>query len=264
MRHDGQNPFPVDQVFSRQQLREQTAIPDDVVGFWIKEELLIPLPAAPREHRRFSYEQLNVAVILNAMRSLGANIGVLRAFAQGLQHGIRIMRQRNIAYNDVIDIEDLHKLLFRRTKDVEIPVFDQHGKFIEYNLTYYEDEIIDYWRKFNQIAHDERKDFLIKIAKSLNVYDMRWLYICSDLFNPNILDFERSDESFWLAWLNEDGEADIEPTYEGSSVTRYPDSAAFYVPFVKLIRGLWPDRIVELEEPKPDAVLCDAKVGDVS
>src|ERR1043166_9025313 len=115
-------PYPVDELFSRQQVQMLTGIPDDVLGFWMKEGLLVPEAGERRQHRRFRYVQLNIAVVLNAMRSLGANVGVLRSFSKLIQSGIVIAEASGLDRKQLDHGIDLARMLnrFRRGEVVEV------------------------------------------------------------------------------------------------------------------------------------------------
>ncbi len=80
-----QIPYPPKGLFSRKQVSKHTGISDDVLGYWLKEDLLVAEVQEDRKHRRFSYVQVNIAAILGQLRTHGANIGQLRSVATKLQ-----------------------------------------------------------------------------------------------------------------------------------------------------------------------------------
>lgn len=81
---------PTNIPFVRGQVAELTGLSDDVIGYWIKERLLVPEAASAGKgrHLRFDYLQLYVAAVLREMRAYGANIEALRGLAGLLQKSI--------------------------------------------------------------------------------------------------------------------------------------------------------------------------------
>lgn len=77
--------YPPQGLFSRKQMSELTHISDDVLGYWMKEDLLVSRVQKDRKHRRFHHVQVNIAAILGVMRGHGANVGQLRAVSTILQ-----------------------------------------------------------------------------------------------------------------------------------------------------------------------------------
>ncbi|MBD8552361.1 MerR family transcriptional regulator [Sphingomonas sp. CFBP 8764] len=155
--------YPVAQVFSRQQVAERVGIADDVLGYWMKEGLLVPIPLeGARRHRRFAYQQLHVAGLLNELRKFGVNIAGLRGFAALLQRGIAVGSQfamhcsaldiaaslsrllHRYAAGEVVEVsagltydEDMKLILAGRSSETRRPAIDELEIILEYGRSDY-------------------------------------------------------------------------------------------------------------------------------
>lgn len=103
--------YPVDSLFSRQQVAERSGVSDAVLGYWLREGLIRPVgPMAgePRKHRRFDFVQINIAVVLSELHRYGASIDGLRSFAAMLQLGTEIGRSlASLDYQYLVDVIDM-------------------------------------------------------------------------------------------------------------------------------------------------------------
>ncbi len=155
--------YPVAQVFSRQQVSERVGVADDVLGYWMKEGLLVPIPAdGQRRHRRFAYEQLHVAGLLNELRKFGVNIAGLRGFASLLQRGIAVGSQfdmhcsaldtaaslsrylHRFVAGEIVEVsaglsydEDMKLILAGRSSETRRPATDEMEIILEYGRSDY-------------------------------------------------------------------------------------------------------------------------------
>lgn len=247
MSNDSNNCYPVDETFSRQQFCERTGIADDVVAFWIKQGLVLPLPAAPRSHRRFSYEQLHIATVLNAMRSLGANIGVLRAFADALQSGFRVINENTaLDYMKLRAAGALTLSLDRFSKGEAVRVFEYAGKNSGFREAVDEADVIRGWLDAERAQGADSS--LAKFAKSLSPFQARALNWAMWLTDPSNLEMDNHQDSQWVAWLDENGEPQIVSPNAFVLWENGGPTAAFYINVPALILRLWPERIEAARE----------------
>lgn len=235
--------YPTEETFSRQQVQERTGIADDVLAFWIKQGLLVPMPAEPRAHRRFSYEQLHIAVVLNAMRSLGANIAVLRKFSAALQDGFHQWYCSELDDNSMRVAHNLSEMLHEFTlgKQVRIPVSPDDWE--RTGIATSEQEIIQGWLWIE--AREGATPDIAEFAKSISYRSAQSIAWARWITEPSFLYREEgsADSSAWIAWI--DGEGAAQFADENEDILHKDDGplAAFFIPLRRLIRRLWPDRL---------------------
>ncbi|MFY7819754.1 helix-turn-helix domain-containing protein [Novosphingobium sp. B1] len=243
--------YPASRLFSRQDLQAATGISDDVLGYWFKEGLLAAVPASNRSHRRFQFDQANIAVVLEAMRRLGANIGVLRKFAEILQHGKAVASEANELDHMVARLcGDLARILGRFDDGHTVEIYNEEWLKSARDGNHDLDipslrpaksrqEIIDDWLYINAREGDVKA--ALPFATSLTSYDAFCFDAYIDLINPEIVGERLPDWNWvWLTWIDQSGKARI---YSGedaspSLVTDMPVSA-FYISVSRLIRPLW-------------------------
>jgi DNA-binding transcriptional MerR regulator len=75
-------------TFTRGNLTTFQGVDHDVLQYWFREDLLIPEPAEPRKHRRFSESEAKIAALLGEARILGLNLQALRGLASGIRGAI--------------------------------------------------------------------------------------------------------------------------------------------------------------------------------
>lgn len=61
-------------LYRRAELVELSGAPDDVVGFWLRNDLLQSYVSGDRKHRRFQENELKFAMLLGEMRAYGMNV----------------------------------------------------------------------------------------------------------------------------------------------------------------------------------------------
>lgn len=238
MSDSGDSPYPVHETFSRQQVQSLTGVADDVLGFWIKQGLLVPVPAERRMHRRFGFEQLHIAAILNGMRSLGANIGTLRKFSEGLQHGMRLRRSQTLSDRQMklatYLVEKLHS--FGSGEPVKVVAENE----LDLRLAQSEADLVERWLADNR--REGADEALITYAKSLSPYDGRWLAGALNLIDPWHLTSTNEGGWVWVAWIDESGAAQFEDAEVAAELADNMPNAAFFLAVGRMIRALWPER----------------------
>lgn len=235
--------YPVNETFSRQQVHERTGIADDVLAFWIKQGLLIPLPAERRAHRRFTYQQLHIAAVLNAMRSLGANIGILRKFAAALQDGFVTWSDSGLEPEALWPAISLCVSLDKLSRGERVEVQASADDYRRSLLATNESELIQgwLWEQANEGVTLQLADF----AKMLTIQEAHQVKWALGLTEPSHLWWtsETNRESAWIAWIDDAGNPQIADDDEVILDSETGPLAAFYIPIGRLIRRLWPDRI---------------------
>lgn len=247
MSESAYSPYPVLDTFTRQQVQIRTGIADDVLGFWIKQGLLQPLPAQRRMHRRFSYEQLHIAVLLNGMRSLGANVGTLRKFAEGLQHGLELENakpiRRHLKWLATKLVEQRHRMSIGE----EVRIID--GDRLRPALS--ESDLLQTWLEDNR--REGADESLLAYALSLSAYDGRWLSAALNITDPWHLTSRDEGGSVWVAWIDADGNGRFADAEVAAQWSDKMPNAAFFLAVGRMIRSLWPehrDRALRLAHAK--------------
>ncbi len=238
--------YPIRERFSRQQVHERTGISDDVLAFWIKQGILLPLPAEPRAHRRFSFEQLHVAAVINSMRSLGANIGVLRKFSDALQEGFRLIHESQFDGHALFAAAGLVDSLDRFHSGQRVKIFDLARGPEEEEIAESPDDVVRSW-----MASDRQDGACAEVAafsRSLSPAQGRSLYWARLLIDPSHLTHSSADSLRWVAWLDEEYTPRIENANAWLLESGEGPDAAFYIPVSKLVACLWPERLERARE----------------
>lgn len=259
--------LPRNQLFSRQQLQLLTEVPDDVLAFWIKQGIIFPVPAPVRAHRRFGFEQVHISVVLNAMRSLGANISVLRKFGEALQLGVDVRRRADLPRPELLVATRIASAVHRYRKgerweitgaeywEAPRPIhkFDRQVSEALYERAQREprDET-DLIASIKAVERNEGDvERAAEFALKLTPQETRGLDWWLDLEMPDILSGGENFNWVWLAWLDEAGEPRIHDGEDAApSLTRHMPVAAFYISISRLIRPLWPERAILAQEDK--------------
>lgn len=240
--------YPIRETFSRQQVHERTGIADDVLAFWIKQGLLVALPAERRAHRRFSYEQLHIAVVLNAMRSLGANIGILRKFSAALQNGFVTWRESGFAPQSLSAASTLCERLDRFSRGEPVELRASADDYRRAGFAASTADVVQSWL-WDEVYEGATEE-LANFAKSLTLQMARSVRWAIWLTDPSylMLDGSSPDSDAWIAWIDEAGD----PRFaEGNELILRSENgplAAFYIPIRKLILRLWPERLEAARE----------------
>lgn len=231
--------YPVSETFSRQQVHERTGIADDVLAFWIKQGLLIPLPAEPRAHRRFSYAQLHVAMFLNSLRSLGVNVGVLRQFAHLFQAGLREAEASEMSSKELSAAVRLNLKInkFRLGHSIRVRVSEDDWE--KSGIAKTESDLIQSW--FWEDARDGActigSEYAQRTSGSLgSATDWALQLTSAD-------HFRLTDDDAWIAWQDRAGTAQLAHEGEIALDDEEGPLGAFYVPISRLIRKVWPERV---------------------
>lgn len=252
--------YPVSKAFSRQQVQERTGIADDVLAFWMKQGLLVPLPAEPRAHRRFSFAQLHVAMFLNSLRSLGVNVGVLRQFADLFQTGLREAEAAELSASELSAAIRLNLKLaqFASGRPVRVRISaDDWGKS---GTAETERDIVQswFWEESRDGASDAGAEYAQRISGSLGTA-IDWAL---QLTSAEHLMLE--GDNAWVAWQDASGIARLAHDDEVSLHNEDGPLGAFYVPISRLIRKLWPERVEPARQRRVDQVaslLCGLRQG---
>lgn len=241
--------YPTHQLFSRQQLQAITGVPDDVLGYWLKEGLLVAEHADDRKHRRFRYQQLHVAMVLNGLRSLGANVTVLRAFAAKMQRGVKLAVETGFTRGQLYaavqlsagvekfragQVVELINPEWLNAKDHERDQFDHR-----YKATSEADIIADNDSLYGEYDPQPANQF----ALSLSPFDRDSTEMYFELVAQDYIEDRLEGYNWvWVAWIDANGEAKIATGEDANTpISRLLPTAAFYISISKLVRGLWID-----------------------
>jgi len=77
-------------LLSRAEIGAAACVPDDVVVFWIRQDLLKSEENGERKHKRFSRREVRFAVLLRELRKYGMNVGALREIISQLRSALEI------------------------------------------------------------------------------------------------------------------------------------------------------------------------------
>jgi len=188
-------------LFSRQQVQQFTGVPDDVLQFWLKQGLLRPVEASSRKHRRFMPEQLQLAVILNELRSLGANVGVLRKFSDMFHGGRELLR---LAASRAMEKPDGQNGLDLRAIVALASSFVSNDRGLKVNgrlpPKMSRAQIIESHREFwGELCSES---LIIEIAGELSDYEISALSVWADIQDID----QGADNCAWLFWIEPSGE----------------------------------------------------------
>lgn len=239
--------YPVRDSFSRQQVHERTGVADDVLAFWIKQGLLVPMPAARRAHRRFSYEQLHIAAVLDAMRSLGSNISILRAFASAFQSGFEVWLTSGLSEHQLrlctSLAHDLHIFESGETVRVQFDNDDYHRS----KTAESKEDIIQSW--LWREAREGATRALAKVAAKMNHEQARNADWACWLTEPTFLS-EPDWRASWVAWVDLQKRPKIVVRWQGESGFDDGPVAGFFITISALIQRLWPEQLRQIKQRK--------------
>ncbi|WP_288804545.1 MerR family transcriptional regulator [uncultured Novosphingobium sp.] len=229
-----------------------TGVPDDVLGYWLKQNLLIPEPAEGRAHRRFKPIQIEVAMILDAMRSLGANISVLREFGGLLQNGIALAEAFGpLSIDELIDVCELasRRLRFQAGEEVKVrsPEYIAWAEKVRClpkplppELHFYGEDLVsatsvaDIERAALAVGDAEIHDRHAQFANGLNSWDLHSLRAYGDLLEARH-NHSRARTWIWLCWIDREGRAAFVSGEDGNfPATQELPVAGFHIDLSRL------------------------------
>lgn len=91
---------------SRGALVARVGVPNDVMQFWLRNELILPMeaPGGRGRHLRFAWYEANIAAIMNQLRILGVRI-------EGMLSITRIFRQAIVYFDELgLNRDEVHAL----------------------------------------------------------------------------------------------------------------------------------------------------------
>jgi DNA-binding transcriptional MerR regulator len=237
--------YPVDDLFSRKQVQQITGISDDVLGYWMRERLLVPKRGHKGTHRRFEFVQLHIAAVLGAMHGLGANIGVLRAFASKMQRGVEIQSLIRLDHWQLYYAIDLARNLTIFESGTTVPIRNpartaepSRRDLPNRIFATSPDEIVAATAAAARLDCDFSG--VAEAAKELNLYDASCLESYRELVFPSYIAPDKNDfEWVWVAWIDRRGSAQFRGGEAGNTGLHTAPTAAFWLTISRLIRRLW-------------------------
>lgn len=262
-------------LYTRQQIGERVGLSDDVLSYWIKRRLLVPEPqegSGKGVHHRFHYSQVNIAVLLKAVRDhFGANIRTLKSLADTMQSAIRLFRRTKAPPDTWLGASWLADKLgrFRKGEEVEVVLFvPEAGGFrddpfrTERRAAASEAEIVADSLKI----WDGNPSDMINLAEMLGPGksgDYEIASLCLGVpINPRY-----AGDDYWLL-SNKDGKWVIRRDTDEANSSRADVGPAMFLPAYRMVRKAWsiPHNLRSLDQcARLRAALKDAGVeADVS
>ncbi|MGI4877560.1 MAG: MerR family transcriptional regulator [Janthinobacterium lividum] len=211
-------PYPVLAQFSRQQMASLTGLPDDVLGYWMREGLLVSLQPETGKgyHRRFDFRQVHLAALLGELWGFGVKVASLKSFAELVNRGIAFADDYYLKYDEIaVVIRIAYRLQAFRSRMLTWDSDPLIGRVDQ--LPSDELELIE------QVLRDKnpenvRRKFVLHAAEGLlQRHESRALAIYSDLVREDHLEKrgisgqEHLDERSLYIWLDSEAKWHIVP-----------------------------------------------------
>lgn len=120
---------PKDTTFTRQQIGALTGIADTTLSYWMRESILRPSSGGggKGQHRRFRFEQVNLAGVLERLRRYGVVIGSLRQVADLFNRAIETFSEWKLSKGERDAVSSLCSDRDEILKKgwLEVPIFDR-------------------------------------------------------------------------------------------------------------------------------------------
>lgn len=161
--------MPNHEPLSRSGIRGRTGVPNDVLTYWIRYDLVRPIvaPSGVGRHLSFRWYEANIAAVMNHLRVLGVKIegmlSIARVYRDAIAYfdGLGVNRDEVQALRSLLGLESIVANDFlRRARDrqlVNSPGFDREkaSKIVE-NAAVTQEEDDEYWGKYFIDLGDER------------------------------------------------------------------------------------------------------------
>jgi DNA-binding transcriptional MerR regulator len=241
----------IDQEMTRQQLSALAGVNDEVLAFWIKNDLIMASSGGEGKgsHRKFDGFQVNIAGVLAELRNLGVNLAGLRAFAKQLQLATVLGKSAEcnpFAFHEALELRGKMDA-FARGETVEV-AFDERGYVPASNQA----DILRHYAAWPNHLHDSfdkiaafaaritRDDwFLVDLFLALHGNAYRYLY--RDKLTPwgdsNWLAVRASDDD-WKIYSSPVGHDQLGPAGREGDAVR---SGVFLAPGA-IFRHVWAGR----------------------
>lgn len=102
-------------LYTRQQIARATGIDDSTLNYWMRECVLRPAEggSGKGQHRRFPYHQINLAVLLDQLRSFGVSLPAIKRLADRFNDAISHYEEAGIHHDNA---DALSSLIYLRKK----------------------------------------------------------------------------------------------------------------------------------------------------
>lgn len=267
-------------LYTRQQVAELTGVADDVLSFWIKNDLLVPTSGGQGKgsHRKFDFFQVNIAAVLAELRRFGVNIGIMRELASQLQQATALAKSAECnfwALNNAVDLASA-LIRFREGDPIDVlpdmpnywsnhPGFDNPREAGAYHDSHMrpaksEEEIMAYMTHEDDEVHD-LPERIIAFAQRLSRDDFHLIKLFTDLNNRAYLYVWDGRAMAWgdLEWIVvplDDGKLQVFSAPERHNLLEQSSgevrSGLFLAPGT-IVRGVWGDNLqpIIINEPTP-------------
>ena len=221
-----------------------TSVTEGVLGFWIKNGLLVPSSGGQGKgsHRKFSPIQVSIAAILGQMQQFGLNIGSLSSFAQILQHGAAISAPHNLHPASLREAVWLRELLYKFSRGEKVTVSDrmpdENGKITSKYRPAQSIEEVALYCKSSSSEYD-RFEFIAHFSSQITEDDFQAIEAYSEILTQ--MEADDGADFSWLLWQDENLNWQIgSQTEEGEQFTNPPKSeSAIFIALGKIIRRVW-------------------------
>ncbi len=257
-------------LFTRQQVAELIGASDDVLSFWIRNDLIAPTKggAGKGSHRKFDLFQVNIAAVLVELRKFGVNIGTMRTLAQMLQVGTALGRSAECNFFAIYNALNLFDSLeyFRAGNEVHVfldPPPEERGrsrKTYRERVAMSEQDILDDTRadQLNLRDHYENIAALASRITPSTRLPLQLFFDLNQLAYRYVWDNNASEwgDAEWLIVPMDGGKLDIivEGGQDGflGKNQRKIRSGLFLLP-AEIFRGVWGESLqpVLIYEPPP-------------
>ena len=234
--------FPT-RLFGRKDIGAITGVPDDLLGYWLTERLLLPVVHTEdqtRKHRRFDFRQIHLAILLKELHSFGVNINGLRGFSNTVQSAIRI---GNEIGSDELNwsVASAIELIDDFYRDIQVRVYSK--SFQDMIVATSVEQIILHSAEL----HDSDTETVANFASDRPRSDSELLRIYRGLVSEESL-VSRSgtgrganwDETTWIAHPNASGTWDIsDPDIGRRMAAKNLIRSGIFISISRIFRDMW-------------------------
>jgi DNA-binding transcriptional MerR regulator len=252
--------YPADESFTRQQVADLVGVSDDLLAYWLKQGLLVPMSggAGKGRHRRFDFVQVNIAAVYGQLRKFGVNIAALRSLSHLLQSAAEIGRSCKLHPGNYRSAAILATRLKEFRAGIPVMVLVHSAEEMPPKHLNRHDYID--WIMAKRPATSENEVINLVLGPRDDYNSHAELIAAADLIGPHkeaeaklfgelVFDVAApgyADNYSWLISLNPDAPCQIESGYDGAkffeainSISPDEFGSAIFVPVAGVFRKMW-------------------------